>query len=296
MTDQLEQQLRDTFAREAERLPAAAGARLRHAEYHPRTRRVEPRIAIGAVGGTAIMAGAAAAIVSLGASATPAFAGWTSTPSELPRPALSLTIGTCGKQLPHLAPAALTTRKPPGGGAMVGGRAAAVVGSTRVGSAAAPPEGAPPSTRLAGHWSTALTDTRGPYTFAIYTNGRGASLTCFTGPHFTSMGASVGAHATKPAADGIELSGPGVTARDGDPYSLAEGRVGSDVRGVTLVLADGTKVKASVARGWFLAWWPGATQLTAAEVRSAQGTTTRPLHFPTPPHEVIRSERGAPTR
>ncbi|HEY2768991.1 MAG TPA: hypothetical protein VGI87_00360 [Solirubrobacteraceae bacterium] len=259
MTDQLEQQLRDTFNREADRLPENATAHLRRADYRPRTTRIEPRIALSALGGTALATGATVAVVGLGASAPSAFAGWTATPSRPPAGGLSLAMGTCGKQLPQTSQIRIA---PPGSRPTQG-----------------PPPGAP--NELGGKWSTALTDTRGPYTFAIYTNDRGANVTCFTGPHFSMTQGGVSIHAaTTPAPDQIALSGPGPTARGGAPYTLAEGRVGSDVRAVTLVLADGSKVTASIGGGWFLAWWPGATQLSAAEVQTSTGTTTQPLHFP----------------
>jgi hypothetical protein len=274
MTDQLEQQLRDMFAHEADRLPDNASTRLQSADYRPRTTRIQPRVALSAVGGTAIAAGATAAIVGLGASAPSAYAGWTSTPSRPPAGAVSLAMGTCGKQLPQTSRVRLA---PPGSRPMQG-----------------PPPGAP--NPLGGKWSTALTDTRGPYTFAIYTNDRGANVTCFTGPHFAMTQGGVSIHAaTTPAPDQIALSGPGPTARDGAPYTLAEGRVGSDVRAVTLVLADGSKVTASLGRGWFLAWWPGAAQVNAAEVRTSTGTTTQPLHFPQLRPGYERPARSAQT-
>ncbi len=43
--------------------------------------------------------------------------------------------------------------------------------------------------------------------------------------------------------------------------------------GVTIRLNNGTRVTASRARGWFLAWWPGSHGIRATEVRTAAGTT-----------------------
>jgi hypothetical protein len=40
------------------------------------------------------------------------------------------------------------------------------------------------------------------------------------------------------------------------PYILAEGRLDSTVRAVTLVLSDGQDVTATTVNGWFVAWLP----------------------------------------
>jgi hypothetical protein len=50
--------------------------------------------------------------------------------------------------------------------------------------------------------------------------------------------------------------------RDGQAYSFADGRTGSGVSAVTLILDDGTRVTATVQNGWFVAWWPGGGELT----------------------------------
>jgi hypothetical protein len=67
------------------------------------------------------------------------------------------------------------------------------------------------------------------------------------------------------------------TTGDG-PYTLIDGRVANGVTGVTLVRDDGQDVVATVADGWFVAWWPGASSAaTSAQVTNASGTTAEPF-------------------
>ena len=80
MTDQLEAQVRAALRERAAQVPTASMARLTHLDYHPRTRRLRPPLAIGALT-TAAGAGTVAVIVSLTAGASNAFAGWTPTPT-----------------------------------------------------------------------------------------------------------------------------------------------------------------------------------------------------------------------
>lgn len=80
MTDQLESDLREALRARAAEVPASAATRLTRHDYHPRTRRLRPPVAVGAVS-TGAAAGAAALAISLGAGASNAFAGWSPTPT-----------------------------------------------------------------------------------------------------------------------------------------------------------------------------------------------------------------------
>jgi hypothetical protein len=80
------------------------------------------------------------------------------------------------------------------------------------------------------------------------------------------MGASV---------SGVTLSTSHLTNRDGQAYAFADGHTGDGVSAVTLILDDGTKVQASVANGWFVAWWPGAHEVKAADVTTPDGVKTQ---------------------
>lgn len=81
MNEQLESDLRASLRARAARVPDASIVRLSHVDYNPRTRRLRPPVAIGAIASTAGAAGALAAIFSLGAGASNAFAGWTPRPT-----------------------------------------------------------------------------------------------------------------------------------------------------------------------------------------------------------------------
>jgi hypothetical protein len=68
------------------------------ADYHPRTRRLRPRLAIG--GGLATAAGATAAVLSLAGGASSAFAGWTSRPTAPTHAQLAAAQAYCAKHMP----------------------------------------------------------------------------------------------------------------------------------------------------------------------------------------------------
>jgi hypothetical protein len=85
-----------------------------------------------------------------------------------------------------------------------------------------------------------------------------------------------------PAAGQITLDRlQGETADDGQPYTIAEGSVGSGVAAATLTLTDGSKVVATAGNGLFLAWWPGSAVVTSATLTTATGTTTQSIISPT---------------
>jgi hypothetical protein len=75
------------------------------------------------------------------------------------------------------------------------------------------------------------------------------------------------------------------TSSDG-PYTLVDGRTQPGVTAVTLVLDGGQDVVTSVADGWFVAWWPGSSNATSAQVTTASGTASEQLvqqPMPMPP-------------
>ncbi len=83
MSDLLEHDLREAFADQAARITPEASGRLRAVDYHPRSGRLSSRRAKSTVGALGLSAAAAVAgaVVLLGSSAAPAFAGWTSSPT-----------------------------------------------------------------------------------------------------------------------------------------------------------------------------------------------------------------------
>ena len=104
-----------------------------------------------------------------------------------------------------------------------------------------------------------LSDVRGPYTITVFGNGTGsAALLCITTPGGNSaLRWMVGSGA--PAGPGaIAVDQISILARESQPYTLMEGRTGTGVTGVNLILGNGSKVTATSGNGVFIAWWPGS--------------------------------------
>ncbi|HEY1989566.1 MAG TPA: hypothetical protein VGG43_08890 [Acidimicrobiales bacterium] len=236
MIDQLETDLRDAFRSKASSIPAEVSGRIRSATYRPRTTRWSPRVTYVAVAGAAITTATVVSAVVLG-SASPAFAGWSATPTAPTGNQLTQAEASCQ--------GLLASR--PGGLPATGG-------------------------------DPILTDVRGPFTVAIYANAT-SSTTCFTGPSFTTVSGTQGAEALPPSGK-IQFSSSHLTTRAASPYTLVDGRSGSDVTGVSLLLDNGQRVQATLAGGWFEAWWPGSANATSAAVTTPSGTTTQSLNTP----------------
>ena len=124
-----------------------------------------------------------------------------------------------------------------------------------------------------------LTDTRGPFTFVIYSGPHGATGTCISGPSFTSLSTRSGGAAGPPAGK-IVASFEAHTAHGGDAYSFVEGHAGDGVTAATLILSDGSQVQTTIQNGWLVAWWPGSAAVTSAQVTTASGTTTQHVRDP----------------
>jgi hypothetical protein len=231
MTEQLESELRAALREHAAQVPAASIARLTHLDYHPRTRRLRPPLAIGALASAAGAAGAAAIVISLSAGVSNAFAGWTATPTAPLPGQLAGAQASCEASQSPIAGLPLT-----------------------------------------------LTDTRGPFTFSVYANSN-SSATCFKGPGLMSISANVASAALNVPAGQVLLSSSHRTDRGGDAFSLADGRTGPGVSGVTLSLDDGTNVRATVGGGWFVAWWPSGHEIKSAELTTPTGTVTQTFNL-----------------
>jgi len=233
MTDQLEAEVRAALHERAARVPTASIARLTQIDYHPRTRRLRPPLAIGLLT-TAAGAGTVAVIVSLTAGASNAFAGWTPTPTPPSPGQLATAQASCE-----------------------GGRS--------------PIAGLP----------LKLADTRGPFTFSVYASDT-SSATCISGPSFTAVSGSTASAPIDVPAGHVLLS-THATSRGGAAYSYADGRAGDGVSAVTLVLDDGTDVQATVANGWFVAWWPSTHSVTSARITTPAGVSSQTVPAGPPP-------------
>ena len=132
-------------------------------------------------------------------------------------------------------------------------------------------------------WRTVLIDTRGPYTMIVLEQGNGrATSTCFAGHHGEiSDGTAIrdaGSPPPAPVPRGhIAYGSSGSTttprAEGAHSFSYVVGRTGAGVRGVAVRLNDGTRVTATTANGWFLAWWPGSHGIRATEVTTEHDRT-----------------------
>lgn len=235
MNDQIESDLRAALGARATDVPVAAVGRLTGIDYRPRTRGLRPPVAIGALASAAAGAGALAVVISLGAEASNAFAGWTAKPTAASPGQIDAARASCRASRSPIAGLPLK-----------------------------------------------LSDTRGPFTFAIYADDN-SSATCMKGPSFTSVSGSMSSYPVDVPAGHILLSSSHATDRAAQAYSLAEGRTGADVTGVTLTLDDGTNVQATVGNGWFVAWWPGSHDVNSAELATPTGTVAQAFDQAQPP-------------
>ena len=125
-----------------------------------------------------------------------------------------------------------------------------------------------------------LTDTRGPYTASIYADATSSHL-CLEGGSLSIASSNSGTSQADVPAGEIQLSGSGMKNSSGQALTLVDGRIGEGVTSVTIDRNDGSSIQATVAGGWYLAWWPGTVRATTADVTTSTGTATE--HFPSTP-------------
>ncbi len=128
--------------------------------------------------------------------------------------------------------------------------------------------------------SPVLTDSRGPYTASIYADSTTSDV-CLSGNGVSMSSSSTSAVPVSTAAGQIELDGGGTRDSAGNALTLVDGRTGAGVTAVSIKRDDGSSVQATVANGWYLAWWPGTVAATNAEVTTASGTSI--VTFPSTP-------------
>ena len=168
MIEQLESELRSALRARADDLPAQTSARVRARDYRPRTRDLRPPVAAGVLV-TAAAAAAAVLLVDLGPSTSEAFAGWTAVPTHAPAAQVTSATGDCRTHLAQMPTGAMT---------------------------AAQMKALPDVSAM----TPVLTDTRGPFTFVVFTGSGNASAWCISGPNFTSTSMRSTGGATAPPA------------------------------------------------------------------------------------------------
>jgi hypothetical protein len=125
-----------------------------------------------------------------------------------------------------------------------------------------------------------LIDTRGPFTFAVYSDDSSNDF-CTTGPSFTNAsGWRTSAPLAVPAGR-LYLWSEHTTTDAGPAYGFVIARAGDGVSAATLTLEDGSEVTATVQNGWAVAWWPGSHQVTSAQLTTPAGIRTQA--FPAKP-------------
>jgi hypothetical protein len=264
MIEQLESELRSALRDRAAELPHDAATRVRAQDYRPRTRDLRPPVAAGVLV-TAAAATAAVLLIDLGPQAPTAFAGWTSSPTHASTAQVADAKDACGSRLGDFSTRSAKAMK------------------------AAHIKDLPTISEM----TPVLTDTRGPFTFVIYSGPNGANGTCISGPNFTSLSTRSGTVGGPPAGK-IVASFEAHTQHAGDAYSFVEGHAGAGVTAATLILSDGSKVQTTLQNGWMVAWWPGSAAVTSARVTTASGTTDE--HFATQPAgHCPQPPAGAPT-
>ena len=128
--------------------------------------------------------------------------------------------------------------------------------------------------------SPVLIDSRGPYTAMIRADSTTSDV-CLSGNGVSMSSSSTSAAPVSLAAGKIELEGGGTRDSAGHALTLVDGRTGAGVTAVMIERSDGSSVQATVANGWYLAWWPGTAAARKAVVRSTSGTST--VAFPSAP-------------
>jgi hypothetical protein len=128
-----------------------------------------------------------------------------------------------------------------------------------------------------------LSDVRGPYTVTVFGGGTGnGALLCITTPDGNSALRWIMQSGAPVSSGAIAVDQVSILARDGQPYTLVEGRTGDAVTGVTLVLGNGSDVTATSGGGVFVAWWPGSETINSAIVSTASGVSTQTVNLPGP--------------
>lgn len=132
--------------------------------------------------------------------------------------------------------------------------------------------------------TTVLAERRGVFAFTLRTD-RDQVTDCLVTLNGTGGGSARDLETLRDPADGQALVAAFFTTWNPDDghASAVYGRVGDAVEAVTITRSTGYEVQATVADGWWAAWWPGDTDPDATlTVRRTDGTATRPVALDDP--------------
>jgi hypothetical protein len=117
-----------------------------------------------------------------------------------------------------------------------------------------------------------LTDARGPYTAVVYSlpDGVGTCLQKDGSVLFSGTATGPGEKTVSPHAIGTFIATS--TDAHGNKFTILYGPAGASVTAVRVEREHGAPVDATVSDGWYLAWWPDSSPVTATQVTTAEGT------------------------
>lgn len=121
-----------------------------------------------------------------------------------------------------------------------------------------------------------IAEQRGPNVFVALMTDNESTMTCLSDiarpGRVLASGGGIATESTPPPAplapDGLRSLGHGLQTDDGEGYAHTQGRVGTDVRSVT-IHSEGLTFEATLSDGTFAAWWPvaiPASELTIIDV------------------------------
>ncbi len=119
-----------------------------------------------------------------------------------------------------------------------------------------------------------LTDTRGPFTFMVYSGGNWNNF-CTIGPAFRNASGWSTETPVHVHPGNLVLWAEHTSAHADQAYGFLIARAADDVSAAGLTLEDGTEVTATVQNGWAVAWWPGSHRITSAQLTTPSGTETQ---------------------
>jgi hypothetical protein len=244
----------------------------RVADARPRLRR---RFALaGSAAGAVGIAAIATAAVTLSGT-TPAFAGWTASPSRAAAADVASATTACANQLASMpgAPGSVTWTP-----TATDVRGPYVLEALESGSMSA----------------TCLT---GPSVTSVSFGSGGGSLSSSRTPSGIDPGGTSSTSNYDPGEAVTELTLSSPNTQNGAPFDTLEGTVSPGVTAIALAINDGQRIQATVNGGLVLAWWPNGSKPVSAQVTTSSGTTTQALGtFGPGPGAIVHGNRvsGAP--